>query len=71
MSAFLSSLSLKLSLILFRSEHVSITDFLNLAKSPYFKGVRSILWQDLQSLVCLEARTCFSCKLLHLVGRMG
>lgn len=58
---FLSSLSLKLSLILFRSEHVSITDFLNLAKNPYLTGVRSILSQGLQSLVCLEVRTCFSC----------
>ncbi len=55
-----SSLSLKLSLILFISEHVSITDFLNLAKNPYLKGVRSILWQGLQSLACLEVRTWFS-----------
>ncbi|WP_216596256.1 hypothetical protein, partial [Enterococcus faecium] len=60
LSAFLSSLSLKLSLILFISEHVSITDFLNLAKNPYLKGVRSILWQGLQSLACLEVRTWFS-----------
>ena len=68
---FLSSLSLKLSLILFRSEHISITDFLKLVKNPYLTGVRSILSQGLQSLVCLEVQTCFSCKLLHLVGRMG
>ncbi|RXA67226.1 hypothetical protein EQ856_12690 [Enterococcus hirae] len=68
---FLSSLSLKLSLILFRSEHVSITDFLNLARSPYLTGVRSILWQGLQSLVCLEVRTCFSYMLQHQVGQMG
>ncbi|MBE2901306.1 hypothetical protein CQR40_08565 [Enterococcus faecium] len=47
--------------LLFQSQHVSITDFLNLAKNPYLTGVRSILSQGLQSLVCLEVRTCFSC----------
>ena len=43
LSAFFKFTITKLSLILFRSEHVSITDYLNLAKNPYLTGVRSIL----------------------------